>query len=221
MTVMVIAPHPDDETLGAGGAILRHIDEGQPVTWVIVTKARIEDGFDEDLIHRRDELKKQVCAAYGFRDVIDLEFPASALDRVDDKALVGALGEAIAQTKAETIYLPSSTDAHSDHRIVFQAAISASKVFRQPTVKRILAMEIPSETNFGIDPSTMPFRPNHYVDISSYIDRKLEILELYQSELGAPPFPRSLETVKALARLRGDEAGAMASEGFMLIKEIR
>lgn len=221
MKIMVIAPHPDDETLGAGGTILRHIDEGQPVTWLLVTKARVEDGFDEALIARRDEVKTRVASAYGFADVIDLELPASGLERCGEKELVDALARAIAKTGAEVIYLPSPSDAHSDHRATFHAAVSATKIFRQPKVKRLLTMEILSETNFGLDPSTLPFRANHYVDISTTLERKLKILELYRSELGEPPFPRSFESVKALARLRGDEAGTMAAEGFMVVKEIR
>ena len=221
MTVLVIAPHPDDETLGAGGTLLRTIAEGERVVWMLVTKARTEDGFPASLVEKRDSIIDAVAAAYQFDRVVDLEFPASGLELVPQKDLIGAIGEVVGQEEAATVYIPSSGDAHSDHRIVAASAIGATKIFRKPLVKRILGMEIPSETNFGIDPLTAPFRPNHYVDIGKFLERKIEILGIYNDELAAPPFPRNLETIRAYARLRGDEAGCMAAEAYSLVKEIR
>ena len=99
--------------------------------------------------------------------------------------------------------------------------VACTKCFRFHSIKRILAYETISETDFGMNPSYNTFRPNVYIDISKYLEMKLEIMRIYASELGDFPFPRSEKAIRALAALRGAAAGCEAAEAFMLLKEIR
>jgi LmbE family N-acetylglucosaminyl deacetylase len=216
---IVVAPHPDDETFGCGGTILRHRDQGDAVHWVIVTGMGEADFAADSIVAREREIEA-VKRHYGFESVHSLGFPTTLLDTVPVGELVGAFKAVFNSVKPDTVYLPYRGDVHTDHRVVFDAVVSCTKWFRYPTIKRILAYETLSETEFGLDPDTNGFRPNVFINISAYLENKHEILEIYGTELGEFPFPRSIEAVRALAALRGATAGCAAAEAFMLLKEI-
>src|SRR5690606_36355860 len=111
-------------------------------------------------------------------------------------------------------------DIHKEHQVAFEAALACTKVFRNPFVKRVILMETPSETDFAPAYVVNSFSPNLFVDISEYIDKKIDIMRIFESEVLPHPFPRSLESLRALATVRGGQAGCTAAESFMIIKEI-
>lgn len=220
-SLMVIAPHPDDETLGCGGLLLKAKAGGARLTWCIASAMTAEGGFTSVQMETRRSEIDAVAARYGFDNVVEMGFPAARLDRVADAELAGAIGAAVRACACSTLLLPYPGDAHTDHRAVFDGAVSATKWFRQPTIRSVMAYETLSETDFGLSPVQAPFRPNLFVDISAHLDRKIEIMGLYRSELGVHPFPRSERAMRAQAVLRGAQAGCEAAEAFMLLKEIR
>ena len=118
------------------------------------------------------------------------------------------------------IYFPFKGDAHSDHKYIFDAAYSCTKSFRYSFIKKIYMMEVLSETEFAISANDSGFIPNVFVDISRYIDKKIKIMNVYESELGKHPFPRSEKNLRALATFRGATSGCDYAESFMLLKEI-
>lgn len=208
--VLVIAPHLDDETLGCGGALLRHQDEGDAIHWLLVTSRPANVG-----------IMRAVAADYDFATVRDLGFTPTTLDTVPTGTLIGAIAETVQALEPETLYVPFPGDAHSDHRHVFEAAAACFKWFRYPSVKRVYACEIPSETDFGPRQDRESFRPTVFVDIARSIERKIGILGHFAHEMGAHPFPRSEVHIRALAVHRGAQSGFAAAEAFMLIKEAR
>lgn len=220
-TVLIIAPHPDDETLGCGGTILKLKAKGVSVHWLILTTIEGVAGFPQERVTVRNLEIAAVEKAYGFDTVHHCSFPAAGLDTLSKGALIGAVGSVIKNVKPDSIYLPYRNDVHSDHSAVFDAAISASKTFRSPFVKAIYAYETLSETDFGLRPDDPGFRPNLYEDISGYLDKKISIMSLFDGELGEFPFPRSEECLRALATLRGAQANCHAAEAFMILKEVR
>lgn len=220
-TVLAIAPHPDDETLGCGGTLLRHIERGDRVHWVIVTAITAAQGFTPTRVREREAEIAAVAQAYGFAGVHQLGFATTLLDTVPKGELVAALGRVVQQTAAELLYVPYRNDAHSDHAAVFDAAAACAKTFRYPSVRSVRAYETPSETDFGIRPDDPGFRPNLFIDVAAQFERKLDILRIFASELGPFPFPRSETTLRALAQWRGSQAGVTAAEAFMLLKEIQ
>lgn len=219
--VLFVAPHPDDETLGCGGTILRHKAEGDDVCWLIVTGISEEMGFSSEKVSLRDKEIETVAGLYSFDSPYNLRLPTTRLDDLSIAELIDKIGTVFKQVQPEIVYLPYRGDVHTDHKIVFDAAVSCTKWFRYGFIKRVLAYETLSETDFGINPESNGFRPNVFVNITSYLDKKLEIMKTYESELGQFPFPRSEENIKALAKLRGASAGCDAAEAFMLLKEIK
>ena len=219
MDVVVIAPHADDETLGCGGTLLRHVALGDRIHWVLVT-AMSSDGYSERQIASRRAEIDTVRQLYGFTSVSELGFPITKLDFIGTSDLVSRIDSVINSIKPEVIYLPFPGDIHTDHKVVFLATASVTKWFRYPSVRKVLACEIQSETDFAVNYDGLAFRPNHYVEITPWLDRKVEILSQYIGEFSSHPFPRSIAAVRALALLRGAQCGCEAAEAFMILKEV-
>lgn len=218
--ILVVAPHPDDETLGCGGTLLRHRAEGDELHWLIVTAMTREAGFSDERIAVREDEISRVANYFGFAAVHSLGFPATLLDGVRRADLIAAVSSVFESAAPDSVYLPFPGDAHSDHKVTFEACTPSTKWFRRPCVKGVYCYETLSETEFGLAPDLVPFRPTRFVDIGGHIDGKIEALGLYESELGEFPFPRSEEAVRALASFRGSSAGCRAAEAFMILREI-
>lgn len=218
--VLVIAVHPDDETLGCGGTLLRHKNQGDEIYWLIVTNISIDHGFDEEWVDRRQKEINKVSDLFGFTKTFNLNFPTTKLDALSHGDLVNAFSGIFLEVKPEVIYFPNRSDIHSDHRIVFQAAYSCTKTFRYPFVKRVLMMETLSETEFAPALPENAFNPNVFVDISEFLESKITIMEVFASEMMISPQPRSVEVIKALAAYRGSTISVKYAEAFMLLKEI-
>lgn len=218
--ILVVAPHPDDETLGCGGTLLRHINNGEEVHWMIVTDICQEFGFTEFQVTQRQAEIHKVSEEYGFAKVHNLKFPPAQLDTIPTKNLVRAISQVMMEVSPEIIYLPYRGDVHTDHAVVFDAVVSCTKWFRYPSIRRVLCYETLSETDFGINPDLRGFTPTSFVDITKFIDKKLEIARIYQTEMDEFPFPRSLDSLKALAKVRGTACGCIAAESFIVLREI-
>ncbi len=220
-TIMILAVHPDDETLGCGGTLLRHKSEGDDIYWLIVTSATEDKGFAREFVSRRSDEIRQVTNAFGFAEVFQLGFPTMQLDTIPKSKLIEKISNVFKDIQPQIIYLPFKGDVHSDHRITFEAAYSCTKSFRYPFIKAVYMMETISETEFAVSTREESFVPNVFVDISDFFEQKLAIMRTYAGELGQHPFPRSEENLRALATFRGATAGCRYAESFMLLREVR
>ena len=218
--VLVIAPHPDDELLGCGGTLLRRKNEGANLGWVIITKISENTGWSKESVRERENEIEQVRKRLGIHPehLFQLGFPTTKLDTLPMGELIAKVSEVFQIFQPEEVFIPHQGDVHSDHRITFEAVSACTKWFRYPSVKRVLAYETLSETEFSLD-SGKAFQPNVFMDISQYIEQKLELLRIYASELGEFPFPRSETAIQALAQFRGSSSGFENAEGFELLLE--
>ena len=148
-----------------------------------------------------------------------LGLPSAELDQQPFSNIVGSISNIIKTFSPDEIFIPHLGDVHSDHEIVHNAVISSTKTFRCPFIKRLIAYETISETEYGLDRSRS-FIPNLYIDISNYLDKKIDLLGIYSSEMGPFPFPRSKEAVISLARFRGSNCNCKAAEAFEILKQI-
>lgn len=175
-----------------------------------------EYGYSEQFVKKRTVEIEQVKKATGYSAFYDLGLHPAALERYGKTDIISKIKEVFDAEKPELIFLPFPHDAHSDHKIVYECAISCTKAFRAPYVRKILCMDIISETNYA----AVPFDANCYVDIGPFIDKKLKLMKLYQSELLEPPFPRSKEALLAQARYRGSACYCDYAEAFQIVKEV-
>ena len=218
MKTIVVAPHPDDEVLGVGGTLLRRKFEGAKVAWLIVTAVTSQAGWSNERIKKRADEIESVKVLFGFDSVFELNLPTTLLDQMPIGDLITAISNVFKTFEPDEVFVPHSSDVHSDHRIVFDAVISCTKWFRHPSIKRVLAYETLSETDFG-SVTSQGFRPNVFVNIEQYLADKLRAMQVYQSEMSGFPFPRSGEAIQALAVLRGAASGFKAAEAFELLRE--
>ncbi len=214
---LVIAPHPDDEVLGCGGALLRRKAEGAKLCWLIVTDIHEDKGWPAKRVQERQAEIAKISNEIGFDRVVNLKLPPTELDALPMAQVVSEFSKVFKEFAPTEVFVPHRGDVHTDHRVVFDAAAACSKWFRYPTVKRVLAYETLSETDFGLI-RTETFSPNYFIDVTEYLERKLELLSVYKSELGDPPFPRSIDIVRAQAKVRGAAAGYLAAEAFELLR---
>jgi LmbE family N-acetylglucosaminyl deacetylase len=219
-TIVAVAPHPDDETYGCGGTILRHKEKGDAIHWLIMTSMLEKSGYSSDQILKREREIKTVADMYGFQSTHLLHFPPARLDQVALQDMITAIGNVFHEIKPNIVYLPYRADVHSDHRITFDAVMACTKWFRFQSIKKVLAYEALSETDFNLNPNVASFTPNFFVNINNYLDKKITIANIFESEKGAFPFPRSDQAIKSLAHFRGSLAGYSAAEAFILLREI-
>jgi N-acetylglucosamine malate deacetylase 1 len=217
--ILVISVHPDDETLGCGGTLLKHKSKGDILNWIIVTNATIEHGWGQELVKNRQKEIDLVGELYGFRKVIKLEFPTTKLDEIPLSILIAKIGDAITEIEPSIVYVNNRSDIHSDHKIAYNAVMSCTKNFRNPYINRICMYECLSETEFAPALAENVFIPNVINDISAYMDKKLEIMSVYASEIMPDNFPRSYGAIKALAAYRGSRIGVNYAEAFSLLFE--
>ena len=220
MNILVVSVHPDDETLGCGGTILKHKKLKDNIFWMIVTSPTRDSGYSQDFITERKDQINRVEKAYGFNNTFQLNFPTTRLHSIDFTDIIKKMARLIEKIKPEVIYSVNRSDIHTDHQITAKALASCTKAFRAPSIKKILMYECLSETEFAPALPENVFIPNIYSDISEFLEEKIQIMGIYQSEIHPSPMPRSFDSLRALARYRGTTICTKYAEAFMLIKEI-
>ncbi len=218
MKILAIAPHPDDETLGCGGILFKHKAEGDKIYWLIVTGISKDTGWANDAVIKRDNEIISVSKKYGFSDVFNLRLPTTKIDTLPLSDLIGKITNVYNNIKPDVIYMPFAYDVHTDHQIIAKALQSTFKWFRYPHIKKVYMYETLSESEFNFV-ENRTFRPNVFVNISQYIDNKIETMNIYEGEMGVFPFPRSEKTLRSLAALRGSQSGFKSAEAFELVYE--
>lgn len=216
--ILVVSPHVDDETLGAGGMLLKNNDEGNENYWLNITNAKQEFGYSKEEEDKGIQEAALVAKEYCMKQFIDLRLEPAGLDKYPLADLAKRIGGAIDKIKPNIIILPFYGDVHTDHQIVFKAAYSCTKAFRFPYIQKIMCMEIISETDYALSDSG--FVPNYYVDISNYVEEKIRIMKNYKSEIKNSPFPRNEQAIKGLAKFRASACNVEYAEAFRIIKEI-
>ena len=221
MKVLVISAHPDDETLGCGGVLLKHKVAGDSVYWLVVTQAH-EPQWSAETINLKAAEVTDAAQAYGMDHCFKLDFPSGQLDTLPVADLMQSIHQVIAEVSPETIYLVNGGDVHTDHHAVFTATMSVLKPFHMATlgVRKVICYETLSSTEAGPYQTNGAFTPNIFSDITPYMDRKIDILGIYRTEVQPDPMPRGPSALRALARFRGATISVDYAEAFMLVREL-
>jgi LmbE family N-acetylglucosaminyl deacetylase len=220
MKILVVSAHPDDEVIGAGGTLLKHAKQGDAIFWLIMTTMNGHGSYSPEQITQRENEIQKVAKRLSIKKVFQLQHITTRLDQVHLSNIISDVSGIMKEVEPEVVYLPNRSDVHTDHQVTFNAVFACTKSFRYPSVKRVLMYECLSETEFAPTTSDQSFLPNWLVDISPFYQGKLELLQVYSSEMGQHPFPRSLRNAESLAVFRGAMAGVEYAEAFQLIKLI-
>lgn len=221
MRVLVVCAHPDDETLGCGGTILKHVAAGDDVRWLVVTSAH-EPRWAADIVERKTAEIEAVRAAYGMTEVVRLGFPSTRLDVTPRADVIDAIADVVLRARPQIVYVVHPGDVHGDHADVFEATLVVLKAFRMKAlgVRRILAYETLSSTDAAPAHAGRAFLPTVFSDIGAYLERKIEIMAMYGTETQQDPLPRGPSAIRALARVRGATVGVDAAEAFSVVREL-
>jgi len=231
-TIMIIAAHPDDEVLGCGGTIAKHATQGDQVHILILAEGLTSRDKNRDISTRKEELGQLAQTAktagklLGAHGVMLLGLPDNRLDTVPRLDLIKKIEAVISKIQPSIVYTHHGGDLNIDHRITCEAVITACRPYPGQAVRTLLFMEIPSSTGWQVPDTHITFNPTWFTDISardkgtSFLEKKLNALRVYDSEMRAFPHARSIEAVKALARWRGASAGLNAAEAFVSGRQI-
>lgn len=219
MRVLIVAPHRDDEILGCGGTMLKRKAAGDYVAVCLVT-AREGDVLPPWTQRIQDEMKR--CHAFiGVDEYIGLPFGANKLESFSRLEFNESFENVMKRIQPDEVYLPFWGDMQKDHQMTVDGAMVSLRMKNSYAPKRIYAYETLSETGINVPSVHYTFIPNVFEDISDFLEAKLEAMRFYESQLHPFPDLRSIETVEALALLRGSTVNVKAAEAFMLIREIK
>ena len=216
--VLVVAAHMDDETLGAGGTIMKHLHQGDSVTVCIACKRAYDHRFDPVKVEEEKQSARAAAKILGVQDLRFLDLEDERLDQGILPLLV-PLEECLQQIKPDILYTHHRADVNQDHRAVFEAAWIACRATGPFPVSRFLCYEVLSSTDQVPPVPEAAFQPNFYVEIAPFLDRKVQAMKAYARELRTFPHPRSVEGIQTLARKRGMEIGCNAAEAFQLLRD--
>jgi N-acetylglucosamine malate deacetylase 1 len=218
-TILVIAPHPDDEVLGCGGIIKKLTLKNRNVFVLVVTRGKTGMYTEEKIV----SVRKEALSAHhilGVKETRFLDFNAPELDLISISELGSAIFNVISEFRPDTIYLPHKGDIHHDHKAVFDAGLVAARPIKNCSVKRIYSYETLSETEWANPGGYDAFIPTTFVNVSAEFEAKLDAMRCFKSQLRDFPNSRSLKSIEALANYRGSTVGFTHAEAFMTIRLI-
>jgi N-acetylglucosamine malate deacetylase 1 len=217
--ILVVAPHPDDETLGAGGTIAKYAAAGARV-FVLMVSGHLPPLYTREQYDTTVREARRAFDVLGVADSRFLEIPATMIGVRPVSELNGQIGKVVEEFQPHIVLGPFP-DRHIDHRLIFDSVMVASRpVGAGRGIELLAAYETLSETHWNAPSIEPAFAPTCVVDISAFLDRKLEALRSYASQIPPHPGARSIEAVRALSVFRGTQAGFAAGEAFQIIRMI-
>ena len=217
--ILVVAPHPDDETLGVGGTIAKFSSMGYEVK-VLTICGHLPP------LYNREDYDKTVAEALKAFDILGvssssfLEIPATMIGDIPVHEINNKIAQVMNDFLPHMVLCPYP-DRHIDHRLVFDSIMVATRpVGIGRNIEIIAAYETLSETHWNAPHIEPNFTPNWVIDITDHIEEKLKALKCYKSQLIEFPSPRSIQAVEGLAKFRGTQAGFGFGEGMHIIRKI-
>jgi N-acetylglucosamine malate deacetylase 1 len=223
--VLIVAAHPDDEILGCGGTIARHIDQNDEVSVLFLTdgvSSRNASLSDKILKNEKDKRKNaalEVSRYLGYSNIVFGTFPDNKCDTVPLLDIVQFIEKNIDILKPNIVYTHFCNDLNIDHRKTFEAVITAARPTNSSSIDSIYSFEVPSSTEWNFSNEVKQFSPNHFINIQRYFEKKEYALKCYEMEIRAFPFPRSFKGIDALATFRGAQSGFSKAEAFMVVRQ--
>jgi LmbE family N-acetylglucosaminyl deacetylase len=216
---MQIAPHPDDEILGCGGIMSKFVNDGKEVYVLVITRGTPKLYSDDRIVNVRKEAL-DAHKILGVKETVFLDFHAPELDQTSLAEISMEISKVIKKLAIDTLYIPHRGDIHSDHRVVYNAALVAGRPVAGSTVRSIYAYETLSETEWAAPFGDDAFIPTHFVDVTGSFENKLKAMACFKSQLKPFPNSRSLEAIEAMAKFRGATVGVLRAEAFMTVRTV-
>lgn len=224
--ILVVAAHPDDELLGAGGTIAARVEKGDEAFALILGEGQTSrwesrDEVPQDVLNALHDDSLNAAKEIGFSKVLFDGFPDNRFDSVALLDIVRPIEALINDIHPNVVYTHHGGDLNIDHQRTFQAVLTATRPMSDCPVREVYAFETLSATEWNLGNPAASFVPNVFFDITGTIDRKCQGLTCYKTEMRDFPHPRSVKGVKALAAYRGATSGFEYAEAFQLVRMLR
>jgi len=226
MTTLVLAAHPDDEVLGCGGTMARLAQEGETVYVAILGEgitSRVQHRAHADAseVEALRNCSHRVAARLGARECFLYGLPDNRFDTVPLLDIVKIIEDLVAKLKPDTVYTQHGGDLNVDHLQLYRATLTATRPIVGCPVKAVYAYEVASSTEWAFQQFSPAFRPSVFVNIEATLSRKIDAMQMYQSEAREFPHPRAPEALRAQAQRWGTTAGLAAAEAFDLVRLVQ
>jgi len=235
LKVLVIAAHPDDEVLGMGGTITKYVKDGHELKIVIMatgiisrrsseytnlTSYQVNEKIIEKMKGQVNALQKDAIKAakiMGVKNIEFVDFPDNEMDKISNLEITKKIESSIADFRPDVVFTHSQNDINVDHRMIYDATITATRPHSKYQVKKVISFEVPSSTEWYFPAK---FSPNIFVDISKELTAKIRALSAYKTEIRDFPHPRSKEGLTVIAKRWGTVSGFSAAEAFCLVRQL-
>ncbi len=219
--LMVIAAHPDDELLGCGGTIAKLIENGYEAKTILLSQGLLSRGQEhiKNLKRHKENLIK-ANKELGIEKIEIYDFPDNSFDSVPLLKIIKIVEKEIFEYNPNIIFTHYGDDLNIDHRKTFEAVMTACRPQPKTINPKIYSFFIPSSTDWVDGNSLKTFTPNTYVNIEKYIDKKIEALSFYETEMKEYPHSRSLEALKIISQYWGNRVGLKYAEPLKLIRNV-
>lgn len=222
--ILVVAAHPDDEILGCGGTVARLVDQGCEARTVILGEGVTARDERRDSGERRLEIgslhqdMKEANAKIGVSEAVNCGLPDNRFDTVPLLDVIKIVEEIKSEYRPDTIFTHYENDLNVDHQVAYRAVVTATRPMAGESVRDLYAFEVQSSTEWRFP---LSFSPDLFYDIDSGLERKIEAMSCYRSEVRDFPHPRSLESIRLNAKMWGIRCGLQHAEAFKTIRSIR
>jgi LmbE family N-acetylglucosaminyl deacetylase len=226
VTILVLAAHPDDEVLGCGGTIARYALDGHDVHIAILGEGITSRFSDQDQVEPTEldtlhDHSRHVSDFLGARSLSLFGLPDNRFDTIPMLDVVKIIERLISELNPEIVYTQHGGDLNVDHAVLYRATLTATRPIAGDVVREVYAYEVASSTEWAFQQFSPKFSPNVFQDITATIDRKIEAMQLYETEVRPFPHPRSPEALRACSRRWGTVIGVEAAEAFQLVRSVR
>ena len=218
MQILVVACHPDDEVLGCGGVIRKHVLRGDTVRVLLLTDGAT-GRYGEELARSLQAGAEAAAAILGATPTF-AGLPNQRLDALALTEVIGPIEEQIALFRPERLYVHHAGDLNKDHEVAARAALTAARPLPGCCVREILSYYVPSSSEWNAMEGHTAFHPTLYLDIADVLEDKLRAMACYPSEAMAYPHPRSLEALRLQAAGFGLQAGRSYAEPCRLLRRV-
>lgn len=214
--ILVIAAHPDDETLGLGGTLALYSQKGYKISVLIFADGESSRGKNFSKISQRKMQAKKACSCLGIKNITFLDYKDQKLEENTLIDLAKPIEELIFKIKPEIVFTHFWGDANQDHKKIFQATLIATRPTPDVKINKIICYDTPSSTEWGVE----SFKPNFFVKIDKVLKKKIKALECYKKEIKKYPHPRSIKSIIIRSQYWGNVVGVKHAEPFVILREI-
>jgi LmbE family N-acetylglucosaminyl deacetylase len=223
MKYLFVAAHPDDEVLGCGGTIARLAKEGHDIFISILgegisSRYSTREEADPNEIDSLRQKSRKVAYLLGAKDTFFFNLPDNRFDTIPLLEVAKMIENVIDEVRPEVVYTQHGGDLNVDHVTVYRATLTATRPVPGQVIKRVLAYEAPSSTEWSFNRFQPEFKPSVFIDITDTFAIKMKALAIYDSEVRSFPHPRSEKALRHIAGRWGTVVGLQMAEAFELIR---